>query len=167
MFTVPYFHFIIEDWSDFKEEILSGLFVRNPERIPIHERETKITDYWDDSNLKLYSKFLNLVKPHLNQITNSPTISKIWFQTTSKSQYHGAHNHGAIGWSAVFYASYDPFIHDPTTFYSPFFDVNGDMNYFCPEVDEGHLIIFPSFLLHEAPVNNSYTPRTIISFNFY
>jgi hypothetical protein len=167
MFTVPYFHFIIEDWSELKEEILSGLYVKNPERIPIQERETKITDYWDNFNLEKYSKFISLILPYLNKTTNNPNISKIWFQTTSKNQYHGAHTHGAIGWSSIFYATYNPEVHYSTTFYCPFFDVNGNMEYFSPNVDEGHLIVFPSFILHEAPVNNSYAPRTIISCNFF
>ena len=36
---------------------------------------------------------------------------------------------------------------------------------FNPKVKEGDLFIFPSFILHEAPINTSDEPRTIISFN--
>ena len=39
-------------------------------------------------------------------------------------------------------------------------------NRFQPEVKEGDFVIFPGFVDHFVPLNDSTTPRTIVSFNF-
>ena len=39
------------------------------------------------------------------------------------------------------------------------------METFQPKVKEGDMILFPSSLLHEAPLNKSDKRRTIISYN--
>jgi len=39
------------------------------------------------------------------------------------------------------------------------------METFQPNVKEGDMILFPSSLLHEAPLNKSNVRRTIISYN--
>jgi hypothetical protein len=166
MFTIPYYHYNIKEWSQFKQEILSSLKVKNPERVPEHVKVTMTTDYWDDYNPDDYKKFIEMVKPYLFEVPDISIITRVWFQTSTKNQYHGVHTHGALGWSAVFYADFDKTIHIPTTFYCPYHDVKGEIKDFCPDAEEGDIVIFPSFLLHEGPVNTSDVPRTIISFNF-
>jgi ectoine hydroxylase-related dioxygenase (phytanoyl-CoA dioxygenase family) len=39
------------------------------------------------------------------------------------------------------------------------------MELFQPPIEEGDMIIFPSNIIHEAPVNISEVRRTIISYN--
>ena len=57
-------------------------------------------------------------------------------------------------------------IHEATKFYSPFNDpATGDLMEYQPFVKEGDLVIFPSYLLHEGPVNKSDKERVIVSFN--
>ena len=93
-------------------------------------------------------------------------FNRLWWQTTYKGDFHTPHDHGMEGWSAVFYAQFNPEVHRPTTFYRPYpapMDVVPPV--FNPKVKEGDLFIFPSFILHEAPINTSDEPRTIISFN--
>ena len=90
----------------------------------------------------------------------------MWYQKYYKNISHGTHVHGAIGWSSVIYVEYDPNLHPPTRFYSPFRDIwSGDCTTFEEQVDEGDMVIFPSTIMHEAPPNMSDVRRTIISYN--
>ena len=90
----------------------------------------------------------------------------MWYQMTSGGESHQVHTHGATGLSCVWYLEFDPEVHKATTFYAPFHDpLSGDMIQHTPEVQEGDLVVFPSFLMHEQEGNDSDKRRTIISFN--
>lgn len=94
-------------------------------------------------------------------------ISNSWFEKASKGEYHGIHNHGQLGYSAVCYIKYNKKEHTSTQFVSPINDINdGGSLYYMADADEGKLIIFPSMLLHYTIPNDSNEERIIVSFNF-
>ena len=112
----------------------------------------------------------NYLKDYLQDLQNQMgfevKINSMWYQQTVKGQYHELHNHGAIGLSCVWYLEYDPLVHQGTTFYCPFADpITGDLLQETPEVKEGDLVVFPSYLLHEQKPNQSDVRRTVVSFN--
>lgn len=105
--------------------------------------------------------FLNEIKASEYYISNS------WFEKAHKGEYHGVHNHGQLGYSAVCYIIYDNTVHTPTQFISPINNINdGGSEYYTVDADEGKLIIFPSMLLHYTIPNDSEKERLIMSFNF-
>jgi hypothetical protein len=165
MFEVPHYHFSISEWKDIKDVVLSKLKVKEPQKIPPNPEYSLTTSYWDTFDYTDYSEFLSTIEPYLSSIPNVSQVTRVWFQTAKQYEYHTAHTHGTIGWSAVFYADFDPEFHIPTKFYSPFTNITGNVDVFCPRITEGDLIVFPASVLHEAPINTSTTPRTIISFN--
>ena len=66
----------------------------------------------------------------------------------------------------MLYVEFNSAEHEATKFYSPFTEpVNGDLMEYQPIVKEGDLLIFPSSLLHEGPMNKSDHERVIVSFN--
>ena len=90
----------------------------------------------------------------------------MWYQTEEYGSSHGLHNHGHSGWSSVIYVDYNPQIHSPTQFFSPFNNPwNGNLEAYQPPVKEGDMVIFPSTIAHEALPNSSRVSRTVISYN--
>ena len=169
MFKVPYYFIHIDKWADHKRSVLSNLRVKNPERVPKNTDDSVVTSYWDEFDYNEHIEFLNLIHGYIAPHTKDmrvERVSRLWWQTTHKGDYHTAHDHGMEGWSAVFYAQFNPDVHRSTTFYRPYpapMDLVPPI--FNPKVKEGDLFMFPSFILHEAPINTSDEPRTIISFN--
>ena len=90
----------------------------------------------------------------------------MWHQTTANGQFHGVHNHGPVGITAVLYVDFKPEIHKATTFFAPFHNyINGEVVDFMPDVEEGDVVFFPSYLPHMQEPNFTGVSRTIVSFN--
>ena len=86
-------------------------------------------------------------------------------QNCKRKQLLYFHNHGALGYSAIFYAQLED-DHSPTSFFSPFLDfIEGNVIEYVPEVNEGDIIFFPSCLTHQCRVVQSSTERIVFSFN--
>tara|TARA_B100000131_G_scaffold52670_1_gene47389 strand:- start:969 stop:1568 length:600 start_codon:yes stop_codon:yes gene_type:complete len=179
MFMMPYFRYHVEEWQDRKEEILSDLSTFHDEVIlkdPAEINDTCHTSYYEDTDYSEFKPFIDLLGPYLQRLSTEAmgkgfyrkpidNITRIWFQVQEEGEFHSLHNHGANGWSAVFYADYDEEVHEATKFYSSMFTCNGEIMHFQPGVREGDIIIFPSQVFHESPVNRSEKSRTIISLN--
>tara|TARA_B100000085_G_C18339477_1_gene429696 strand:+ start:102 stop:674 length:573 start_codon:yes stop_codon:yes gene_type:complete len=132
------------------------------------------TDYFDldSEQLSEYrNKFLDLVSPYIKKfakLTPKQRISSIrhvWCQKYGKLSHHRVHDHGSVGYSAVFYASVDESSGSGTYFISSYIDEYGERPEFKIKVKEGDLVFFPSYLLHGSPLNESNKERIIISFN--
>ncbi len=169
MFEIPHHHIHIKEWADRKGSVLSTLRVKSPERVSKNTDDCITTSYWDDFDYNEHIDFLNMLHPYLGPLHKElevQRITRLWYQTSYKNGYHTPHDHGYEGWSAVFYANFNPEVHTATTFYRPFFSPNNKVHQiFRPKVVEGDLFIFPAFVMHESPINKSDVPRTIISFN--
>ena len=176
MFQVPFYKVNISRWNIHKKEVMSKLYKNLDGRIEKHEcMTTFFSEMQDlDLNLALFKPFLDFIKSDLDELRKvesmsggypMPDVTDIWYQSYTKNQYHQLHNHGSIGWSAIFYATFDKKEHRATRFYGPFNDVVGRTISHEPDVDEGTLIVFPSYLQHEARYSLSDKKRVIISFN--
>ena len=175
MFSIPFINAYVESWADNKDRVLSNL----EKVIDFTGSEMMSCDSTYVSGMKERNRNLHHYKEFFDVIENTlygeifPKVDDLighqvvqcWYQRYGRHDFHELHNHGAIGWSAVFYAELDPNEHMGTTFYSPFHDVDGNLISCTPPVEEGNLIIFPSFLLHEATSCQSDKTRAIISFN--
>lgn len=164
-FVIPFLTYKVEGWEDKKEHILSLL--------DLEEKDGHFTDYYkyhQNQTLPLYADDLfDLLKPALEEFDQvyprQFDIHNVWAQKYTKNGYHTLHNHGALGYSAIFYASLKD-DHQPTTFYAPYVDfIEGDVIEFVPEVSEGEIAFFPSVLMHQCKPVQSDSERIIFSFN--
>ena len=63
-------------------------------------------------------------------------------------------------------SEYNPKYHRPTNFIAPYDHfITGEQLTYEPEVEEGDLILFPSFLHHYTHPHQSQERRTVLSFN--
>ena len=132
MFRVPHYEYHVEEWKDLKDDFLSSLHVKSPENIPSGADYSVTTSYWDEFDYRDWLPFLEMVKPYISRIPSTETVTRVWYQTAQQYDYHTAHTHGSVGWSAVFYAHFNPEVHEATKFYCPFTNIMGDVELYCP-----------------------------------
>ena len=170
LFDVPIFIVPVGDWQNQKSAFL--------DRMDWSDTDCQLEHCWTD-----YHKFFRAGRmpdyfDHLVAILDLPMqifqrenpgayVNSAWCQRYSKnSQYHPAHTHGAIGWSSVFYAQLG-YGHKPTAFISPITDPwSGHIDEAFPNVKEGDMIFFPSYLIHQSLPHNSNEDKIIFSMNF-
>lgn len=89
----------------------------------------------------------------------SVKINELWFQQYIETDIHSWHGHGS-NFTCVYYLEMDK--NAPKTELIEPFAMNGK---FTPEVEEGSIIVFPSYVIHRAPMIKDQTRKTIIAFN--
>ena len=111
----------------------------------------------------------------------------MWFQITSQGSHHDVHTHGNCSWSGVYCVQVDPDAQRTahpvlgasngiTRFYGPHFNRLGGAHMdfgnaylLSPHLDvpplPGQLIVFPSWLAHQAMPYAGEAERIIVSFN--
>ncbi len=173
IFSVPLFKFVVSGWPDKKQKILDSLPALDESyRSPAGDTYTDFFINQNRSKLPSYSKVvIDSISENLNDFESEypkkVAISSMWFEKSLKSNYHGAHNHGSLGFSAVLFVEFDPLEHKATRLISPFssFYSGGLMEHNPEGVNEGTLLIWPSIIIHDVEPNKSEKQRTIISFN--
>ena len=164
MLTIPFYHYKVSNWKEKKEQLLD--FVSNLSFKYFDQPADLYTTYGDQTS----SIPLKILEDDILKFTTEVKYSgeinaEIWFQKYYENQFHSPHNHGAIGYSSVLYINFDKRIHDGTRFLAPFNDPDGNHVEFAPDVDEGSLIFFPSYLYHFTIPNKSDSIRIIMSMN--
>lgn len=163
IFQVSLNHYSIRDWETKKKPLM--------DKIPKQEDYTDFMSYRKDIEVPPYLNELSeCVAEEIADFGQSypcpVVITNAWVENAKQYDYHNVHQHGPTGYSAVLYVKFDPSCHEATKFYSPFNDpATGDLLEYQPFVKEGDLVVFPSFLLHEGPMNKSTKERMIVSFN--
>ncbi len=182
IFTVPFYHYSIPNWSDVKQKILKEYNNADMDLIDskLERNHFLYTDYYKNfgSMPKYIINTLEIITPQIEKFCDDINIvikgqkikhgkvSAAWFEKLEKDMNHPVHNHGSIGFSSVCYVEFDPSIHLSTIFLSPFSSfLTGQLMHHQPEVKEGDIVFFPSFLLHYAPTNTTDKSRLIFSFN--
>lgn len=169
LFPISVLKISCTDWENKKEKLLSLVDWDKPE----YKNSGQISDYFYNqrNGCSYVVDFCSVLTDELNQALSymkSPSldIGHLWGQRYNKSSYMPMHTHGAIGYSAVIYVEFNKKVHLATRFMSPIHNFKGEIEYYEPEINEGDLLIFPSFLFHDAKPNTSNENRTIFSFNF-
>lgn len=154
-------------WQEYKDYLLTTI---KDQKDPAY-RPTG--GYYTDYGLEqpwrktIWDEFLEPQIRPLIEGTNTK-LQDIWAQQYIDQAGFSAHRHQPVGYSAVLYASFDPEVHSATTLFRPFVDPNDHRNTqdcYTPEVEEGDILVFPSWMMHQAIQSNSKVPRTIIAFN--
>lgn len=162
IFQVNLKHYSIRDWKNRKQKLVDKLPNGEYTDFLQYRREIEVPPYLDELS--------DLVSEEIDDFRQTypvpVIISNAWCERANKGDYHCVHQHGTTGYSAVLYVEFNSAEHEATKFYSPFTEpVNGDLMEYQPIVKEGDLLIFPSSLLHEGPMNKSDHERVIVSFN--
>jgi len=87
-------------------------------------------------------------------------INELWYQQYVQHDRHGWHVHGS-NFTGVYYLELPE--GSPITELVPSYYQNQIIN---PKVQEGSVLVFPSFTIHRAPIIQTDLRKTIISFNF-
>ena len=164
-FGIPVFSHTIENWSEYKDELIAMLHTEDGDG-----HQTDYFKYHQFGELPPYAeKLFEVLKPALDEFNDiyphEFTIHNVWGQRYTRGGYHPLHNHGALGYSAIVYASLES-DHQPTSFFAPYIDfMEGDVIEYVPEVKEGDIVFFPSALMHQCKAVQSDSERVVFSFN--
>lgn len=77
-----------------------------------------------------------------------------WFQQYEKGSDFSYHNHPSSHFAGIYYLEL------PDELGTQFIDLH------TPDIQEGQMIIFPSFLVHKSPINTINERKTVVAFNF-
>lgn len=89
----------------------------------------------------------------------SVKINELWFQQYIENNKHNWHGHGS-NFTCVYYLEMAD--DSPCTELVEPFSMD---NKFTPDIKEGSILIFPSYVIHRAPKVKGTKRKTIISFN--
>jgi len=87
------------------------------------------------------------------------TLHELWYQQYYKNSKHGWHTHSA-NFTNVYYLELPDSV-PKTKIVSPY----DQKTIIEVDVKEGDILIFPSFVVHKAPVNLTNDRKTIVSYN--
>tara|TARA_R100000278_G_scaffold17897_1_gene17902 strand:+ start:57 stop:650 length:594 start_codon:yes stop_codon:yes gene_type:complete len=164
MFSIPLTRYKCSWWKQKRETLLRLL----DEQELCQGDEQVLSDY--RSSEKYIDTISDILSDELSWFAHDykcqPQIVRAWYERALPYMYHPTHNHGHGGYSAVLYIEYNPKYHRPTNFIAPFDHfITGEQLVYEPDVEEGHLILFPSFLHHYTHPHQSMERRTVLSFN--
>ena len=168
IFAIKFAHIKVNNWKEKKKAILSNMGKVIHEDIPRGEfLETNFAEYSKEGDkMNVTSILEEELSEFMIQVGGVVTVNGSWIERSIKGMHHNIHNHGAIGYSAACYVCYNNSIHSPTQFVSPFnHPITGEVMHYQPDVEEGDLILFPSFIHHYTTPNQSDTERIVLSFN--
>ena len=197
IFPVSYYQGQVENNDILKEQLLSRInFTKNKVQVPPGWTTTKIiTSINSDKVNKFLYDNEELSKQYLDVIESFCDddyiieIDEIWFNYYIDGEYQEQHNHIDSAqdqrrridkltptFSCVHFLCYDKEVHNPLTFRDPMYMTRSHSFEFAsheyqdnhtPDISEGDIIMFPSYLEHEVkagkPTPNN--PRITISFN--
>ena len=104
-------------------------------------------------NSKFYDKVLEIY------LINEIKISRVWYQQYFQGNTHGWHIHPESNISAVYCLELEN-----SSDSTEFIDYQNN-NIISTNAKEGDIIVFPSYIMHRAPVVKSNTRKTTINFN--
>lgn len=155
-FRIPYYIRPFASHKEIKDKLLS--------LIDLAEFDSKDglskTDWFRKDKTQLYKE---LIFPYIEEIISTTIPNKnlkildCWFQQYKKYSYHTWHDH-KCQWAMVYYVTL-PQGSKPTEF-------KIDEQEYYIDAQEGDVVIFPGWIKHRSPVNQSTRVKTIISVNF-
>ena len=163
MFSIPLTKYKVSRWEEKRNKLLEHV---NSRDLTLGN-ETVWSDYCDGNPKEFISDILSdELEWFAHDYQCKPLIVETWYEVAYNGNYHPTHNHGHGGYSAVLFIKYDKTKHRPTNFVAPFDHfITGESLIYEPDVEEGDLILFPSFLHHYTHSHSSAERRIVLSFN--
>ena len=177
LFKVPVYIHSVRDWETVKMYFLNKIDWNDPECQDLMQDDYLNGGYSDfhkyyaaGRNPEYYDELMTILHEPLQEFASmnpGAFVSNAWCQKYPANTWHAAHNHGAVGYSAVFYAQLGR-AHKPTSFFSPLIDPwTGQIEWIEPECREGDIIFFPSYLIHQSQPHRAAEDKIIFSFNLH
>ena len=170
-----YLTFPYEKHLETKEQILQ-LISEQPPLVygggnQILNLDWEIRKDWNRPWVQLFRPNFELALNQAAQLNGYPNvlINELWFQQYKKGNEHGWHAHGH-NFTGVYYLDF-PEDAPTTELINPYLTVLDNLSkvdeneLIVPDVNEGDILIFPSFVVHRAPVVEKDINKSIVSFN--
>lgn len=142
-----------------KEQLVSLISI-SPCLNHVTNTENHITDYHISTDItRTYEEcIMPVVVEHIREFQTFYNFSGIklhhlWFQKYKKGGFHSWHVHPFCHFTNVYYISL------------PNKTISTEIKGVNVTVNEGDILSFPSFLLHQSPVNTYDEEKLIVSFN--
>ena len=166
LFEFPSYIYPIDDWEFKKKSLLSRINKSEFVRTDLQNFETDRS-----TNGKTYIRYLEeFLEPQLIEFCKEAKVScsmtDAWCVKYQKGDYQTTHNHRGWGFSGLIHVEFDPEIHKPATFVSPWQNPVNDTTSLSqfPSL-EGLLMIAPSWALHFVQPNTSDKERVVVAFD--
>lgn len=163
--------YIIADFEShqkIKPDLLNMIACSESEHAISHKAEVDISRTDWNKNLDFSRSWVDYFVPflipkmkdmYLELGYDGFTIHELWFQQYYENSQHGWHTHSA-NFTNVYYLELPK--DSPKTQIVNAFDQSKIIEI---DVKEGDMVVFPSFVIHRAPINKSKDRKTIISYN--
>jgi len=188
LFPKWYYHGEVEKHKHLKDMLLYELGTAKLSQ-PSEWNCTMTSSFGSDTNDEDFSwqMFNNYISDNLREMTmqlgGKPTVnikmSEAWLNVYKQGDYQEIHTHCGgdnCAFSCAYFVQYDPEKDGKFVFYDPSQDTHQGYfsrhfpctNTWFPDVNEGDIIIFPSYLHHQVSPhkNNTGTARITVSANF-
>ena len=124
---------------------------------------------YEDNNISWSAEIktiLNTMSNGFEKFTGTHTLTsaEYWGHIQEKNMSTNYHNHGSEGVSGVYYCQMPENSAEIVFWWKENLDAPPRRYNITPQ--EGRYLLFPSYLYHSVPINESETPRISISFNF-
>jgi len=166
LFEYSLYQYKIDDWNFKKKGLLKRLKEEKFYRTELQNFETDRKT----SKKSYLHYFQDLIKPQLFEFCQEAQVTcsmtDCWAVRYQKGDYQTVHNHRSWGFSGILYVDFNPKVHTPTVFVAPWQNPRSDTTILArPVVEEGTIVIVPSYTLHYSAPNQVRKQRTIISFD--
>jgi hypothetical protein len=135
---------------------------------------------FDRKLLEVYQKY---IKKFFDDVVEFDVVD-LWFNCYENGEYQEQHNHlnpdifqtEVSHFACIHYLKFDPEVHQSAIFVDPLNTLrfsslemksNHYVSKYCPQIDEGDILMFPNYLEHyvkQAPPTEG-NPRVTVSFN--
>ena len=191
MFGVPLFRYHLD--SEEIKKIAEEKFTLS-QGFPIDETpggwDCTVKSDFDNSQANLYTKYYDGVMKQFGKDvgleSGTAMMHESWLNYYVKGMNQEEHDHLPSFYSGVHYIKYDSRVHEAVHFLNPLFQIYSctysltskicrgedalnahpfSRQFIIPDVKEGDVIIFPSFLRHRVNKSETDVPRITCSFN--
>ena len=168
--NIPFLKYVVKDHAIIKEEILNN--IKKMGKFSLIQNDLNYNQKISNSDWHLGINFIRYYKDNLINVWEDITkyinelygidhklsVTNYWFQQYEKNDLHSWHIHQGCLFSCVYYVDIQK--DTPKTSFKLF-----DKSEIEIKMNEGEILIFPSFLQHCSKQNQSNKTKTIISFN--
>ena len=163
LFHIPILNFSIENFK-LKQKQIEKVLKKYPEgrsNGPFSTNRGKIDVTFNKSFSDIFQKEFESIAEKLE---SNVILKGAWSTSYGKGDYHIPHNHGSRGYTGILYLRYDKH-HPPTMYLQPWNDAYDIGRFKTPEIKEGSIVIFPSFIQHMTIPNPVTKHKRIIAFD--
>ena len=153
----------VEEHLQIKNELLDYIDLTIENFNLTNKKDNQITDYFIEKTGSYKSTVSERFKPYAQKYLNlfmsefeyakHISIDHMWFQRYLNKDHHDWHIHPLCHFSLVYFLEL------------PDNSIGTKFNDYEVIVNEGDLLIFPAFIPHTSPINNTNTQKTVIAAN--